>query len=288
MTHIAQNKVTPIIPGIRDKKPRVADTDEGFTRLANALYEELIGANLTKNQARVIHAICRKTYGFNKQMDRIADSQIAQLTRLPRQKVNAAKQELITMKVLSCAGPLIGPNKNLDEWEVPGTKRGPICHRNSDNHYHSDTVPTAATKAITNIVTTLSPSQGQTKDTITKDNKDKINNSPLTPANVSLIKPVTVRQFPDNFAPDENNRALAAALGVDLTIELPAFSDHHRAKGSTFKEWNLALNTWLRNAARFNHSRIPVQRQPSMRSQPEPFSVKDYGQTVMPSWMEEE
>lgn len=33
--------------GIQEQ--RVADTDDGYTRLANELYEELIGANLTKN-----------------------------------------------------------------------------------------------------------------------------------------------------------------------------------------------------------------------------------------------
>lgn len=86
----------------------MADTDDGYTRLANELYEELIGANLTRNQAKVAHAVCRKTYGFNKKMDRIADSQISQITRLPRQKVNKAKNELIQMCVLVREGMLIG------------------------------------------------------------------------------------------------------------------------------------------------------------------------------------
>lgn len=58
-----------VVSGIQEQ--RVADTDDGYTRLANELYEELIGANLTKNQAKVAHAVCRKTYGFNKKMDRI-------------------------------------------------------------------------------------------------------------------------------------------------------------------------------------------------------------------------
>lgn len=70
-----------VVSGIQEQ--RVADTDDGYTRLANELYEELIGANLTKNQAKVAHAVCRKTYGFNKKMDRIADSQLSELTRLP-------------------------------------------------------------------------------------------------------------------------------------------------------------------------------------------------------------
>ncbi len=146
---------------------KVADVEDGYTRIANELYEELIGANLTRNQAKVAHAVCRKTYGFNKKMDRIADSQIAELTRLPRQKVNKAKNELIAMKVLIKEGQLIGPNKNLSEWEIPE------CHQNSV------IVTKAVTKSVTKTVTALSPKKGQTKDTITKDKKD--NDNPIVP-----------------------------------------------------------------------------------------------------------
>lgn len=173
--------------GIQEQ--RVADTDDGYTRLANELYEELIGSNLTKNQAKVAHAYCRKTYGFNKKMDRIADTQIAQLTRLPRQKVNTAKKELISMRILVEEGDLIGPNKNLHEWILPEAKKGPSCHHrsdmkchhDSDSHHNGDTVPTMVTKSVTTVVTRVSPKQGHTKDTNTKDNKDNINKPPKSP-----------------------------------------------------------------------------------------------------------
>lgn len=157
---LALANVTPIRPELRAVEQRVADTDDGYTRLANELYEELIGANLTRNQAKVAHAVCRKTYGFNKKMDRIADSQISQLTRLPRQKVNKAKNELIQMGVLVREGMLIGPNKNLAEWQIPE------CHQDGV------TVTKTVTKSVTKTVTGLSPKQGHTKDTITKDKKD--------------------------------------------------------------------------------------------------------------------
>lgn len=135
---------------------RMADTDDGFTRLANELYEELIGANLTRNQAKVAHAVCRKTYGFNKKLDRISDSQISELTKLPRQKVNKAKNELIAMRVLLREGMQIGPNKCLSDWQIPE------CHQNGV------TVTETVTNSVTNSVTGLSPKKGHTKDTIQK------------------------------------------------------------------------------------------------------------------------
>ncbi|HBC5645427.1 TPA: replication protein [Proteus mirabilis] len=147
----------------RQERPNVADLDNGYTKLANELYEELIGANLTKNQAKVAHAICRKTYGFNKKTDRISDSQLAELTRLPRQKVNKAKNELIAMKVIVKVGMAIGPNKNLTEWDIP------------DCHQSGVIVTKTVTKSVTKSVTALSPKQGHTKETITKEKKENKN-----------------------------------------------------------------------------------------------------------------
>lgn len=57
--------------------------------------------------------------------------------------------------------------------------------------------------------------------------------------------------LPDNFEPNDTAAALAAELGLSLASELAAFADHHAANGSTFKDWQAALRTWLRNAARF-------------------------------------
>ena len=163
MAEPALSNISPIRPDLQVVEQRVADTDDGYTRLANELYEELIGADLTKNQAKVAHAVCRKTYGFNKKTDRIADSQLSELTNLPRQKVNKAKNDLLAMKVLMMDGNKIGPNKNLNEWQIKG------CHHNSVS------VTKTVTKSVTKTVTAVSPKQGHTKDNITKDKKE--NNS---------------------------------------------------------------------------------------------------------------
>lgn len=173
MGNLAQQIVVPIRPDLQVVEQRVAELEDGYTRLANVLYDELIGADLTKNQSKVAHAICRKTYGYGKKMDRISDSQLAELTRLPRQKVNKAKNELIAMKVILRDGHQIGPNKRISEWHIKGgcsnenvtkTVTKPSCHQNDD------TVTKIVTKSVTKTVTALSPKQGHTKETITKEN----------------------------------------------------------------------------------------------------------------------
>ena len=72
---------------------KVADLDDGYTRIANDLYDALIAADLTKHQQKVAHAYVRMTYGYNKKNDRIADSQIDDKAQLPRGKDNCEKQE---------------------------------------------------------------------------------------------------------------------------------------------------------------------------------------------------
>ncbi|EJD6614104.1 replication protein [Providencia rettgeri] len=203
MHSLAEDNVVQLRPQVINLEDRVARTEDGYTRLANELYEELIGANLTRNQAKVAHAICRKTYGFNKKIDRISDSQLAELTRLPRQKVNKAKNELIAMKVIVKSGSSIGPNKNLTEWEIPE------CHQSGV------IVTKTVTKSVTKSVTEVSPKQGHTKDTITKEKKE--NNTPLTPQEVKggeLTKPSKRKSQPVNY--DEYLNAYNEEVGDRL------------------------------------------------------------------------
>lgn len=204
--------VTHLRPSQRPVERRVAEVEDGYTRLANALYEELIGADLTKNQSKVAHAICRKTYGYGKKMDRISDSQLAQITRLPRQKVNKAKNELIAMKVIFREGQQIGPNKNIEEWQIEG------CH------YSGDNVTALVTKSVTKTVTALSPKQGHTKETITKEKRkdyssENSGESSDQPENdLSVVKPDAAIQSGSKWGTAEDLTAAEWMFDMVKTI----------------------------------------------------------------------
>ncbi|MHB2215804.1 replication protein [Raoultella ornithinolytica] len=287
------------VPVVALQELRVADTDDGYTRLANELYEELIGANLTKNQAKVAHAVCRKTYGFNKKMDRIADVQISQLTRLPRQKVNAAKNELLVMRVLITEGALIGPNKNLDEWDVPPVKTGPVrhhdsdtnCPHGSDSHHYGASVPTVVTKSVTKTVTDVSPKQGHTKDTITKDNKDIINNPPKSPRAVSFD--ASAVQLPDWLSSEvwsswvAYRRDLKKPIKSQQTVtQAINLLDRCRLNGYSPEE---IINQSIANGWQglFEPKGVRPQRRQESRVT-ERFADKDYGKTEIPDWMRDQ
>lgn len=132
----------------------VADLDDGYARLSNMLLEAYSGADLTKRQFKVLLAILRKTYGWNKPMDRITDSQLSEITKLPVKRCNEAKLELVRMNIIKQQGGMFGPNKNISEWCIPQNEGKSPKTRDKTSLKLGDCYPSK---------------QGDTKDTITKE-----------------------------------------------------------------------------------------------------------------------
>lgn len=131
----------------------VADLDDGYARLSNMLLEAYSGADLTKRHFKVLLAILRKTYGWNKPMDRITDSQLSEITKLPVKRCNEAKLELVRMNIIKQQGGMFGPNKNISEWRIPQNEG--ISLKTVD-------------KTSLNLRECYPSKQGDTKDTIQK------------------------------------------------------------------------------------------------------------------------
>jgi uncharacterized protein YdaU (DUF1376 family) len=62
-------------------------------------------------------------------------------------------------------------------------------------------------------------------------------------------------QMPKEFRPNDGHRTFANELAVDLNVAFAAFCDYHGSKGSTFKDWDKALNNWLRKEPKFGQVR---------------------------------
>lgn len=154
--------VTPIKPHLEVVEHRVADTEDGFMRVANELTDSLLMADLTARQLKVMLAIMRKTYGFNKPMDRLTNTQIAAMTGIHHTHICAAKRQLIERKFLIADGVRIGVNKVVSEWISQD----------------SLTLAKTANKTLAKSANGYKPTQLNTKDNIQKT----INtNTPLPP-----------------------------------------------------------------------------------------------------------
>ena len=104
------------VPDVAPKEPRVADLDDGYTRIANELLEAVMLAGLSQHQLLVFMAVMRKTYGFNKKADWVSNDQLSALTGILPHKCSAAKSALVKRGVFTQIGRTVGINKAVSEW----------------------------------------------------------------------------------------------------------------------------------------------------------------------------
>jgi phage replication O-like protein O len=100
-------------------KPQI---ENGFTKIANELLDQLCRLDLSPNESRVIWVIIRKTYGFNKKMDRITNSQICEATGIHKSNVSHNVKRLLERQIVYKNGKTIGIQKDYELWDTPRTE----------------------------------------------------------------------------------------------------------------------------------------------------------------------
>lgn len=261
---------------------RVADIDDGYTRFANELLEAIASADLTARQLKVMLAYVRKTYGFNKKTDRIADEQIAQLTGLSRQNVNKAKKELISMNCLFMDGNQIGVNSEVSAWQF------------SKCLQVSNFVSKLETKNVSKLET-LNVSKLETHKRHSLKTKENINKPPISPKKVSQKFDPLETELPDWLSAEtwlswvtyrkEIGKSIKSKQSVTQAINVLSRS---LEKGYTPEEIiNQSIASGWQGIFEPKTPKGKSQPRPQHRAMQENFATKDYGQTEMPSWAQE-
>jgi phage replication O-like protein O len=166
--------------------------EEGYTRIANEIMDALCRCHPGGSEGQVLWAIIRKTYGWNKQADKISISQLCDMTDLARRTVIYALQNLeaknmITIKRRENETNIIAFNKDYDKWvvqEMDGSARKSRSYRatiekqkaNYKNRGVVQEIGGSARNAQGVVQENgfdrrfLAPTKDNTKDNITKDN----------------------------------------------------------------------------------------------------------------------
>ncbi|ELA4877909.1 replication protein [Escherichia coli] len=265
-----------------EQELRVADIDDGYTRFANELLEAIASADLTARQLKVMLAYVRKTYGFNKKTDRIADEQIAQLTGLSRQNVNKAKKELISMNCLFMDGNKIGVNREVSAWQF------------SKCLQVSNFVSKLETKNVSKLET-LNVSKLETHKRHSLKTKENINKPPISPKKVSQKFDPLETELPDWLSAEtwlswvtyrkEIGKSIKSKQSVTQAINVLSRS---LEKGYTPEEIiNQSIASGWQGIFEPKTPKGKSQPRPQQRAMQENFATKDYGQTEMPSWAQE-
>lgn len=265
-----------------EQERRVADIDDGYTRFANELLEAIASADLTARQLKVMLAYVRKTYGFNKKTDRIADERIAQLTGLSRQNVNKAKKELISMNCLFMDGNQIGVNREVSAWQF------------SKCLQVSNFVSKLETKSVSKLET-LNVSKLETHKRHSLKTKENINKPPISPKKVSQKFDPLETELPDWLSAEiwlswvtyrkEIGKSIKSKQSVTQAINVLSRS---LEKGYTPEEIiNQSIASGWQGIFEPKTPKGKSQPRPQHRAMQENFATKDYGQTEMPSWAQE-
>ncbi|MCH9563917.1 replication protein [Klebsiella pneumoniae] len=274
------------VPVVALQELRVADLDDGFTRIANELLEAVMHAGLSQHQLLVFMAVMRKTYGFNKKSDWVSNEQISVLTGILPHKCSAAKSALVKRGILTQTGRVIGINKAVSEWSslpVKGTKMKPYLKK--------VTLPESGKKSLPESGNAYYPNQVNTKDKHTKDNKDNINNPPKSPRAVSFD--ASAVQLPDWLSaeiwsswvayrrdlkkPIKSQQTVTQAINLLDRCRLNGYSPDEIINQSIANGWQGLFEPKGARSQRRQDSRVT-----------ERFAEKDYGKTEIPDWMRDQ
>ena len=274
------------VPVVALQELRVADLDDGFTRIANELLEAVMHAGLSQHQLLVFMAVMRKTYGFNKKSDWVSNEQISVLTGILPHKCSAAKSALVKRGILTQTGRVIGINKAVSEWSslpVKGTEKRAYLKK--------VTLPESGKKTLPESGNAYYPNQVNTKDKHTKDNKDNINNPPKSPRAVSFD--ALAVQLPDWLSaeiwsswvayrrdlkkPIKSQQTVTQAINLLDRCRLNGYSPDEIINQSIANGWQGLFEPKVARQQRRHESRVT-----------ERFADKDYGKTEIPDWMRDQ
>lgn len=274
------------VPVVALQELRVADLDDGFTRIANELLEAVMRAGLSQHQLLVFMAVMRKTYGFNKKSDWVSNEQLSELTGILPHKCSAAKSVLVKRGILTQTGRVIGINKTVSEWSslpVKGTEKRPYLKK--------VTLPESGKKSLPESGNAYYPNQVNTKDKHTKDNKDNINNPPKSPRAVSFD--ASAVQLPDWLSaeiwsswvayrrdlkkPIKSQQTVTQAINLLDRCRMNGYSPDEIINQSIANGWQGLFEPKGARPQRRQESRVT-----------ERFADKDYGKTELPDWMRDQ
>ena len=95
--------------------------ENGYTKIANELLDAIVRCKLPGDEGQVFWTIIRKTYGFNKKMDRIALSQFNLATGLLKPHICRALSKLIEKNMITKSGkgnlPSYRLQKDYTKWK---------------------------------------------------------------------------------------------------------------------------------------------------------------------------
>jgi len=139
--------------------------EPGFTQIPHEILEHFMKIHLSSNQWQVLLCIFRKTYGYHKKVDYIANNQIGEATGLGKTVVSRVLHNLNDMRLISRKGKYIGVQEDWGKWLKQSTLGSKLAEQST-----SEKLAVSSTELAEQSIKVSSPRVTQNIiDTITKD-----------------------------------------------------------------------------------------------------------------------
>lgn len=144
--------------------------ENGYLRIANELYEQIMLANFSKRELLVVLAIIRETYGYGRKSHRISGTQVGRLVGIARQHaastIAVLERRKVVLKRDHNGHNVLGINKDYREWLLSGSTKSGLVPKQLQ----------ASPKTVTKVV----PNRDTTKDS-KYNSKDSKAQAPVLP-----------------------------------------------------------------------------------------------------------
>jgi phage replication O-like protein O len=87
-----------------------------FTKLSSELLDAMCFLQLSGSEWSFVHAVIRKTYGYNKKEDWVTNTQIMAMTGLGKERVSEAKKKLLELNIVTEKRNKISIQKDYEKW----------------------------------------------------------------------------------------------------------------------------------------------------------------------------
>jgi len=257
--------------------------EDGYTRIANELLLALCRSRLTLYEWRVLMAVIRLTYGYNRKVDQISVRQLSRITSINYRLVYRTLKSLEKKNMLHISKQknrlILGIQKDYERWDVISTDNTMLSEEittgviSGDNIKSSEEITNLPSKTAKkdNYNNGLSEDAPFSKDNIKDSIKDSIKDNrsaciaDLPPSPMSQLFLEVIKRYPEFDVRDDDMRWFEERVEgnstyreLDLKDELHNWEDwletehrkKERKKANKFPRSNFksSLLNWLKKA----------------------------------------
>lgn len=193
-------------------------TSTGFTSIPNDILEHLISGEssekITNRELRLLLCVCRQTFGFQRDSQKIRNDKFAQYTKICESNISKVSKALVNKNILRKIKGAWSVNKDVSTWY---RKQSPV----------TKTAIVDKSKKVADDYKKQSPMTSLKKES-TKQN------------NINLIK--------DDFYPDAETIRSVQEFNIDLQLEIKEFIAYNKKEQNKHSNWNEFFIGWCKRS----------------------------------------